>query len=238
MPERFVPPWAKDFTNDANAAWAPAVLAGTQIAGAITSVLSELPPITGITGAGGSIAAALPNLIPGMLPSPPPTSPPPIVSQVPGLPDVLAKSATGGALTDLEQAAVAAAQRAWPAIQPQLQQDAMNYLQSYVQQVLAGNPTPSIPNVTYDGQSLTKAAAKGHAWRTFLVGMSASAATAVLSAVGSQTNLDFFTRDGWIATGSIAIGTLVQTLISYVGRLQVTPEYEKQLALAPSQTLK
>lgn len=140
-------------------------------------------------------------------------------------------------MADLEAAAKQALEQAWPTIVPAIQADAMAYAQAYLQQVLSGNVSPMVPNITYNGQSLTHTAAKGHAWRTFLLGMGASALTAVVSAIGSQTNLDFFSRDGWIATGSIAVATLVQTVVSYVARLQVTPDYEKQMIAASPSTL-
>lgn len=186
----------------------------------------------------GEVTAVVDSVVPGAIPVAPPvaqpidpnviTTPPKISVVPPGT------SVTGG----FEQAAEAGAKAAWTTLAPQIQRDIANYAEAYVQRLLAGNPTPGVPNVTYNGQSLTQAAAKGHALRTFLIGMSTTALSAVTSAIASQGNVDFFSKEGWTATATLAVGTLVSTVISYVGRLQVTPEFEKQLAAAPAQLLK
>lgn len=231
MPDRFVPPWADDFTNEANNIWA-------QVQGAIPptvppGVIPQNLPAT-VQDAQQVITAAVSSL-PGFITAATQSIPPQPPSTAAATTAAAQSAAAAGAdaMSQLEAAAVKAAQEAWPTIQNQLQKDAMAYLQSYIQQALTGNTTPQIPDITFNGQSLTKSAAKAHAWRTFLIGMAVSALMAVLSAVGSQTNLDFFTREGWIATGTIAVGTVVQTVISYLGRLQVTPPYEKKLLAAP-----
>lgn len=216
----FIAPWSPNFTNDVN------------------NVVKQVET---------DVTAAVDSVVPGALPTAPaapvppaqvPTSSTPVL-QNPVVTNV-APPVTGSlsATTALTQAAEAAVKQALPGLEGPLQADLVAYAQSYLAQVLAGNPNPQIPNVTFDGQSLTKTAAKGHAWRTFLIGMSTSAASAVLSAIGDQAHLDFFSKSGWIATATIAVSTLVQTVIAYLGRLQITPDYEKQLlAASPSLAL-
>ena len=222
MPDRFVPPWAEDFTNEANNVWAQ-----------VQSVIPAAPTAQEIQDTITAAAASLPGGFAGVIPSIPSPQAAPSTAVATTAAAQSAAAAGADAMSQLEAAAVNAAQEAWPTIQKQLQKDAMAYLQSYIQQALTGNTSPQIPDISFNGQSLTRSAARAHAWRTFLIGMVVSALMAVLSAVGSQTNLDFFTREGWIATGTIAVGTLVQTVISYLGRLQVTPPYEKKLMAAP-----
>lgn len=210
----FIAPWSPNFTNDINNA---IVTAETVINAVVPGVL-PVPPTLVIPTIPSASITPLPLPIPAPLPIP--SAPIPSGNVV-------------GAIS-IE----AAVRQAVASIAPQLQADAMAYAQSYLQQVLSGNPTPAVPNVTYNGESLTKTAAKGHAWRTFLIGMGTSAVTAILTAVGAQAHLDFFSKDGWIATGTIAVATLVQTVVSYIGRLQVTPDYERALAAAPPMRLK
>jgi hypothetical protein len=237
----FVAPWSPNFTNDINDAITT-----------VTDVLNTVVPGVLPTPSPGPVLAPVPTpdptqVTPYPTPYPTPTpspypgpSPAPVPSPYPGpapAPTPAPPIPTTNVPSVIESSVTEALKNAWPTIQPQLQADAMAYVQSYIQQVLAGNPTPQIPNITYNGQSLTQSAAKGHAWRTFLLGMGASAISAVLAAIGSQTNLDFFSKSGWIATGSIAVATLVQTVASYIARLQVTPEYEKQMIAAPPSAL-
>lgn len=229
----FVAPWSPNFTNDINNAI-------TDITGVLNTVVPGVLP----TPSPGPVPVPVPTPDPTQVvptpypgPSPYPTpAPAPYPTPAPA-PTPAPPIPTTNVPSVIETSVADALRNAWPTIQPQLQADAMAYVQSYIQQVLAGNPTPQIPNITYNGQSLTQSAAKGHAWRTFLLGMGASAISAVLAAIGSQTNLDFFSKSGWIATGSIAVATLVQTVASYIARLQVTPEYEKQMIAAPPSAL-
>ena len=37
--------------------------------------------------------------------------------------------------------------------------------------------------------------------------------------------LDFTTREGWSAAGVLAVGAVVQAVISYVARLKIAPNY-------------
>lgn len=210
----FIAPWNPNFTNDINNA---IVTAENDVNTAVDAINTVVP---GVLPTIPTITPVIPTITPP-LPAPIPTTAVPPVPQTPSAPP---------ATPSIEQAI----RDAWPQLSEQLKKDAIAYAEAYgIGALTTGNLTPHVPDITYEGQSLTHTAAKGHALRTFVIGMATSAAAAVLTAVGSQAHLDFFSRDGWVATGSIAAATLINTLVSYLTRLQITPGFEQQLASAP-----
>lgn len=210
----FIAPWNPNFTNDVNNA---IVTAENDVQTAVDAVNSVIPGVLPTIAPVIPVIAPAPATIDPSQITPIPTTPvPPVVKQ--------------GQITNIQDAL----NQAWPQLSEQLKKDAIAYAEAYgLAALTTGNLNPPVPDITYNGQSLTHTAAKGHALRTFLIGMSTSAASAVLTAIGSQAHLDFFSRDGWIATASIAGATLINTLVSYLARLQVTPPFEQQLAAAP-----
>lgn len=209
-PTRFIPPWATDFTNEANNAWA---VVG-DVVGDVTGGAVTLPP------------SSIPSTNP-VLPAPvPPTTTTVTAGPVgPGLAPAPAAPITN--LSGLETV-----------LGPVLKADVEAYAQQYLAAVLAGKQPAALPSVTYDGQSLTHQAASAHAWRTFLIGMSTTAISAILDAIGQQANVDFFSKQGLVATATLAVGTLVSTVTSYIARLKITPDYEAKLLAAPPGVVK
>jgi hypothetical protein len=108
-------------------------------------------------------------------------------------------------------------------------QQAESYAQQYLAAILAGKKPGLVPNVVVDGQNLTHEAAKSHGLRTLLVGLVTAAVSAILSALGETAHIDFFSRAGWIATGTLVVGSAVSGVLAYLSRLRVTPSYEEKL---------
>ena len=208
-PTRFVPPWAQDFSNDANDAWA-----------VVGDVVSDVT--------GGTVVLP-PDPIPPSVITPAPPVPPTSVTVTP--------APSPGVPTTIPQGSVTDISAALKTLLPTLEADFANYAQQYLADILSGKVPSPVPNVTYDGQNITQMAAKGHAWRTFLIGLGTTSVTAVLSAISQNANVDYFSKEGWVATGALAVGTLVNTVISYIGRLQVTPNFEQKLLAAPAGTV-
>lgn len=208
-PGRFIPPWASDFTNEANNAWA--VVAGD--VSAVTGGAVNLPP-----------SIIPPSIVPPATPitPPPPVTPPPSApgSTVPsgGVPGVIPAANVTGLAAALEKA---------------FERDIASYAEQYMAAVLTGQKPALVPNVTIDGQNLTHEAAKSHGLRTLLIGLATAAVSAVLSALGQTAHIDFFSRAGWVATGTLAVGAAVSGIVAYLSRLQVTPAYEQKLLAAP-----
>lgn len=205
MPDRFVPPWADDFSNDANNAWSVA-----------TDVLKDI--------SGGTIDLPQLPTLPTI-----PQIPIPASNPVPSTTTVTVSPTPAVPVTNVSEAMAQ--------LSPIVKADIAAYIQQVIAGTLEGKQAQPVPNVTYDGQALTHVAASAHAWRTFLIGMSTTAISAILDAVGQQTHVDYFSKQGLAATGVLAVGTLVSTAISYIGRLKITPDYEQKLLAAPAGTV-
>ena len=50
---------------------------------------------------------------------------------------------------------------------------------------------------------------------------------ALVAVVGTLGNVNFFSKAGWITLGVLVIKTVIQTAISYVARIKITPPYDK-----------
>ena len=109
---------------------------------------------------------------------------------------------------------------------PQIQHQMTAYMSEYLTAVFTGQPARP-PDLTINGQSLIKADARSRAGRTLLIGMLTAAGTAFATAVGEMANIDFTSQVGWTAAATLAAGSVVQAVVSYLARLKVTPQYEQ-----------
>lgn len=124
----------------------------------------------------------------------------------------------------IEDAAQSALHDAAPAIQTQV----AAFTQQYITGALTGIPlSPTITATTLSGKQLTIASAKNRSWRTFLSGMGLDIVFALVAVVGTLGNVNFFSKAGWITLGVLVIKTVIQTAISYVARIKITPPYDK-----------
>ena len=102
------------------------------------------------------------------------------------------------------------------------------FTQQYITGALTGIPlSPTITATTLSGKQLTIASAKNRSWRTFLSGMGLDIVFALVAVVGTLGNVNFFSKAGWITLGVLVIKTVIQTAISYVARIKITPPYDK-----------
>ncbi len=157
-----------------------------------------------------------PSSLPWLASTPAPDIVTPVVRSSDSWADQFQRAAT--------EAAKEALQKAAPAIQQQLAQ----YTQNYVNGVLTGKPVafPTITTTTSTGQSLTIASARNRSWRTFLQGLGLDILFALMTLVGTLGNVDFFSAAGWTIVGALFVKTIIQTVISYVARLKITPPYD------------
>lgn len=129
--------------------------------------------------------------------------------------------------TQLERAAVEAAQEALQKAAPTIQEQVSAYTQSYITGVLTGKPVnPIIVGTTLSGQELTIASAKNRSWRTFVQGMGLDVVFALVALIGTLGNVNFFSKAGWVTLGILATKTIIQTVVSYVARVKIAPPYE------------
>jgi hypothetical protein len=82
---------------------------------------------------------------------------------------------------------------------------------------------PTITAATAAGRPLVIADAKNRSWRTFWQGLAIDVTAALIAVLSTLTGLDPFTKDTWIVIAALAIKTLIQTVISYLARLRITP---------------
>ncbi len=87
---------------------------------------------------------------------------------------------------------------------------------------------PNITATTAQGRELTVASAKNRSWRTFVQGFGIDLGFALLSVLALAFG-DFNFLDGaaWATLGVLVLKTIIQTAISYVARLKITPNYDK-----------
>jgi hypothetical protein len=110
---------------------------------------------------------------------------------------------------------------------PALKDQAAGYIRETGQAAKRGDTVdhqhPTITATTAAGRELVVADAKSRGWRTFLQGLAIDVFAALLAILGTLTGLDPFAQETWVIVGALAVKTLIQTVISYIARLQVTP---------------
>lgn len=84
---------------------------------------------------------------------------------------------------------------------------------------------PAQDSVTYiDPKDLLKASARSRALRTFLQGLGITVFWTLITAIGDFSNVDWFSRQGWITVGTLAGATVIHAATSYVARVINPPK--------------
>jgi hypothetical protein len=133
-------------------------------------------------------------------------------------------------LSQIQAVALQNAQKQINDASPQLLKNLEDYAQQYTTAVLAGHPD-GIPSVTFykeDGTQLTKIDAKNRGFRTLLTGFGIDVLFAIIAGVGALSGVNFFDKAGLATLGILVTKTVVQTAVSYVARMKITPAYQKQ----------
>ena len=82
---------------------------------------------------------------------------------------------------------------------------------------------PTVTAVTSTGRELVVADAKSRSWRTFWQGLAIDVVYALIALAGALTSIDPLDKVSWVVLGALVIKTLIQTVISYVMRIRITP---------------
>jgi hypothetical protein len=125
---------------------------------------------------------------------------------------------------------------------PQLKDAAGDYVRETVDHVTHGDKIdwdhPTITATTSQGKELIVADAKSRSWRTFLQGLIFDLGFALIAVLGTLSGQDPFQKETWILFGILVIKTLIQTVISYIMRLRVTPTIRppagEKMAIVPT----
>lgn len=136
----------------------------------------------------------------------------------PAAPTATNAPAGGGLGSVITQAAESSLNAALPAIQKRIGDAAAKAITDEINSLGGANPAlPSIPI-----KDLTKLDAWERAARTFMVGIFVTLLGAVVQVIGqiaaSGTSVDFFSKDGWTAVATLAVGAVVTSVSSYVLR--------------------
>jgi hypothetical protein len=97
---------------------------------------------------------------------------------------------------------------------------------------------PTITATTSNGRSLVVADAKSRSWRTLVQGLIIDLIYALIATLATLSGMDPFEKETWLIFGALVIKTIVQTVISYIARIQVTPTIRtpdgEKMALMPA----
>lgn len=136
-------------------------------------------------------------------------------------------------LNDIENvvsaAAKGSAEKALLALVPQLQQELAYEYENALNAALAKVTTAAnaAPPITLE--DFIHADARSRAVRTLLLGLLTAVLTGVASVAGQMAGVDWFSRDGLLAAGSIALSAVVTSVGAYITRLLKEPEVTKPL---------
>lgn len=133
-------------------------------------------------------------------------------------------------LTQIQTQALQEAERQLQSAAPALIQNLENYATQYTQAVLAGQNPSVIPAVTVfneQGKELTKIDAKNRSFRTLLQGFGIDVLFAIIAGLGALNGVNFFNKEGLALLGILVSKTVVQTAISYIARMKITPTYQQ-----------
>jgi hypothetical protein len=110
---------------------------------------------------------------------------------------------------------------------PKLREGAKDYAKGTIDAVTHGQEVdwthPTITATTAQGKELVVADAKSRSWRTFLQGLIFDVGFALIAVLATLSGADPFQKETWILFGTLVVKTLIQTVISYIMRLKVTP---------------
>lgn len=113
---------------------------------------------------------------------------------------------------------------ALPMVEDRLAHEAEKILAQELQKAL-GSGEPELAHV--DKADLKKLDAWERALRTFFIGLGTTILGAIIAVIGnlatSGTHVDFFHKEGWFAVGTLAVGSVVTAVGSYIGRYLKEP---------------
>jgi hypothetical protein len=149
------------------------------------------------------------------------SAPPPPTEPVSNLPEVPTREIDFAKV--LKDAFVAALREA----RPQAREAATGYAKETIDHVVHGDQIewghPTITATTSQGKELVVADAKSRSWRTFLQGLIFDIGFALVAVLTTLAGADPFQKQTWILFGAMVVKTLIQTVISYIMRLRITP---------------
>ncbi|QZE10556.1 hypothetical protein SEA_SCOOBYDOOBYDOO_241 [Mycobacterium phage ScoobyDoobyDoo] len=82
---------------------------------------------------------------------------------------------------------------------------------------------PTITVTTNQGKEIRIADAKNRSFRTLLQGFALDFAFALMAVIGTLSGNEFFSKAGWATVGVLVAKTLLQTVVSYVSRINIEP---------------
>lgn len=126
----------------------------------------------------------------------------------------------------LQDAVLKAAQGAALAALPQIEKQVIGMVLGGITNVL---PQPNAPE-PLSKDVFTKASARSRALRTFFGGLAMAILWGVISALGTVSGDQFFTKTGLISVATIVVSSVIGAVVSYFGRLHFEPKYAE---LAP-----
>ena len=132
-------------------------------------------------------------------------------------------------LKQIQSVALSTAEKQLSTAAPQLLKDLESYAISYTSAVLAGQHPGVVPSVAVsnaDG-SLTQVDAKNRSFRTLVIGGGLDVLYAVIAGIGALSGVNFFNKAGFATLGILVGKTLIQSVMSYVARVHITPTYQK-----------
>jgi hypothetical protein len=139
----------------------------------------------------------------------------------------------------VKREAAASANEAWKANEERMRQEVIGYARDTGIGMLTGkgqpNLLPDVIAVTATGKELTIASAKNRSWRTFVQGFGIDLGFALISVLAlALGNFDFLDGAAWATLAVLVLKTIIQTAISYIARMQISPNYDKNLESLPS----
>ncbi|MGX4711635.1 hypothetical protein [Rhodococcus ruber] len=143
------------------------------------------------------------------------------------------ESTTGAELPFWElvrREAADAARQEWARQQAAVRRELGDYARQVGTGVLTGQgmpePVPDVTAVTARGEELTVVDARSRSWRTFVQGLAIDVGFALLSVLAlALGDFDFLDGAAWATLGVLVLKTIIQTAISYLARLKITPRY-------------
>lgn len=151
----------------------------------------------------------------------------PPVEQTPEPPVTRPTPAESAQKIDLGDQVSVALREAFRESFPQIQKTLIEYMKDATLAKMQGkevSPWPNITATTPTGGQLVIADARNRSFRTFWQGLSIDIVMALVGLLSMLANMNFFDKTAWITFGALVVKTLLQTVVSYVSRLKITPQ--------------
>lgn len=195
--------------------------------------------INTVTGALGTVVSNVENaatsVIPGIIPAPipiplpipsPPVPSPGTPAPIPGVPTPVPASAVDW-LQIIERTAQQAVQDAVSGSTDALEKAVAETTQKVIVDELEKR-IPAPPPLTLE--DFTQADARSRAFRTLFIGLGLSALWGLITALGSLSGIDWFSKEGWVSVITAVVTSVIGSISAYIGRIVKGPAYTAQLA--------